>query len=478
MPLLQFDARSIKRCVALPGGRQAEYFDTLVRGLTLRVTGATERSPGGRKVWTVIYQVAGQRKRTRYTIGGFPTYDIGQARDEAAEILRAAARGVDLGAERKAKRRPVRTVRATRGMRTVMVPAGGQRKAAATMGELIEEYVTRHAVKKRSGDNDVRMLYRELLGIRPNGEPIKGCDVDSWQDLPTARPLHVIRADAVEVLDRIEARGSPRARNIMKAYLGRMFRFGIERGLVAWDANPMRDVSLLRARMKETDALDDDQIRLFWTVLDSAAMDDNLKRALRLMLVTGQRPGEVMALRQGAIGRAPERTQFGGLVWTITPENYKTGDLTGQGNTIPLTPLALELIGPRRPTKDSLIFASETGEAYDEDAARQAVYRLFKVKGARAGSAAPLLAGLMPRFTPRALRTTASTIMNRLLGVEYERLIDRVLGHVQQDIGSKHYNDHHYLPEKLRALTALADHVAALLALPPSNVVQLREVGR
>jgi hypothetical protein len=74
-------------------------------------------------------------------------------------------------------------------------------------------------------------------------------------------------------------------------------------------------------------------------------------------------------------------------VWSITPDDYKTGDLTGQGNTIPLTPLALELIGPRRPTKDSLIFPSETGEAYDEDAARQAVYRLFKVKGARAASA-------------------------------------------------------------------------------------------
>jgi hypothetical protein len=68
--------------------------------------------------------------------------------------------------------------------------------------------------------------------------------------------------------------------------------------------------------------------------------------------------------------------------------------------------------------------------------------------------------------------------MNRLLGVEYERLIDRVLGHVQQDVGSKHYNDYHYLPEKLRALTALADHVATLMAPPPSNVVQLREIGR
>jgi integrase len=66
--------------------------------------------------------------------------------------------------------------------------------------------------------------------------------------------------------------------------------------------------------------------------------------------------------------------------------------------------------------------------------------------------------------TPHDLRRTLETRM-AALGIPKEHR-DRVLNHVQGDVGAKHYDRHSYLPEKRVALTRWNDALAAILQMP------------
>lgn len=479
--MLSLTARRVADLRLPSAGQQVDYYDTLTRGFVLRVQGPSERSPKGRKVWCAFVRVRGDSKRQRITIGPWPVFSIEAARDLAHEMLQAARKGVDPAPAYRMQRAALRTVKPTRATIERVPVSVGLLKQIGTMGELIEEYCRVYAPTKRSGHDDVRALNRECLGVHHRtGESVKGFDpANDWRDLLVERDLHVIRRDAVLVLDRISARGSAGMRDRMIAYLSRLGSFARERGAVPWASNPFDRLPRDKKRKRDKGhAMTDGEIKLLWTALEDAPVSANLRRALRFMLVTGQRPNEVRGLREGAIHRSgvtdDNGRQFPHPTWRIEAGDYKTGDTTGHGNAVPLTPLAMELIGPRRAKADSLIFPSEeTGEAFNEDAFRTAIERLFRSKGKK-DTRQPPLAGMMPRVTPKDFRTTAFSTMRRL-GISRDDC-DRVVGHVIEGI-AKHYDLYGMLPEQWHALTTLADHVAGLLPAPPPNVVKLARPG-
>jgi hypothetical protein len=112
--------------------RQTDYFDALTKELSLRV------SPGGGKAWFLRYTKPGERKRARLKIGTFPELSLAAARAAARDTRRAIAEGADPQAEKAAA------------------------KAAMTVRDLVETYVTRHASDLRSGDEVARRLRRNL----------------------------------------------------------------------------------------------------------------------------------------------------------------------------------------------------------------------------------------------------------------------------------------------------------------------------
>ena len=80
-----------------PQHGRIEYFDSLLPGFVLRVTDK------GSKSWCVFYRVNGRLRR--YTIGGYPAFDLKAAREAAGKALRSVATGGDPAAEKIERRK-------------------------------------------------------------------------------------------------------------------------------------------------------------------------------------------------------------------------------------------------------------------------------------------------------------------------------------------------------------------------------------
>jgi hypothetical protein len=131
MPSIKLTARRVQS-IKPTRGKRAEYFDTQVPGLALRVT------ENGAKSWTILYRHRGRLRRL--TLGSVAVIDLADAREQAKEKLRAANKGADPASEKHERRR------------------------AKTIGDLATDYIERHAKrKKRSWKDDDRMLRTEVL---------------------------------------------------------------------------------------------------------------------------------------------------------------------------------------------------------------------------------------------------------------------------------------------------------------------------
>lgn len=142
----------------------------------------------------MFYRVHGRLRR--FTLGTYPALSLADARDCAADALRAAAKGADPAAEKKAARK------------------------AGTFEELATEYLERYAKKhKRSRKEDERAINRDLL---PAFGGIKAREVK--------------RRDVIALLEKIIERGAPILANRTREIVRRIYNWGISRDLV--EANP------------------------------------------------------------------------------------------------------------------------------------------------------------------------------------------------------------------------------------------------
>ena len=91
-----------------------------------------------------------------------------------------------------------------------------------------------------------------------------------------------------------------------------------------------------------------EEITFFWNGLTKAPISDPIQRALKFMLVVGQRPGEVLGLTWDEINLAE-------ATWTLPASRTKAG----RTSLVPLTDLAIELLG--EPGEFEFIFANPAG---------------------------------------------------------------------------------------------------------------------
>src|SRR5262245_6791328 len=77
---------AICRRLPAPDRGNRIHYDSLVRGLGLRVTAA------GMRAFVLNYRVRGSGRERRFTIGAFPDWTVGAAREEA-RLLRQAIDG-------------------------------------------------------------------------------------------------------------------------------------------------------------------------------------------------------------------------------------------------------------------------------------------------------------------------------------------------------------------------------------------------
>jgi integrase len=389
---------------------RVEHSDSKTPGLCLRI------SATGAATWTFRYRPRNGGGYQRVTLGAPPAVGLADAREHAARLRGEMAGGSDPQRDRMARRAAAAN--------------------AFTFDRLAQRYLDEYAKpRKASWRND------EIFLKRPR---------QAWGKRDAAT---ITRRDAIELLDEIK-RTAPVSANRTHSVLVTLFNWAVEDQLL--DATPVAGLKKRAVESSKDRTLSDPEIRLLWRELETGnGMIDDVALALRALLLTGQRPGEVAEARRGELFDLgnPAKAR-----WEIPAERTKAR----RAHVVPLAPMARKLFQAAlvgRPDGEG-VFGSRFSSR--DTLARHSLSRALArviARLDRQNKAAASLADKPP--TPHDMRRTVATGLSKLGVPREDRLA--VLAHVASDIHGQVYDQYERLAEKRAALMAWERHVAAVI---------------
>lgn len=234
---------SIVRNLEAPAKGNRVTYDAEIKGFGIRLTA------GGARSFILNYRASGRERRI--TIGSFPDWSVKGARDRA----RALKREIDLGRDPMAERE--------------------EERSAQTMAALCDLFEAEYLPSRRP---KTREDYRSLikLYIRPRLGRMK---------------VAVVRHDDVVTLHRDIAARAPYQANRVLAVISSLMGFAIKRSMR--EDNPAQGVEQAPEEKRER-YLSPDEIGRLGDALD-AHPEKTSANAIRLLLLTGARRGEVLS---------------------------------------------------------------------------------------------------------------------------------------------------------------------------------------
>ena len=386
-----------------------EYRKSEGNGFTIRIM------PSGFKSWLYLYAVDG--KRRCMNLGQYPEVTLEAARNKFEAAKKQVKNGLD----------PLE----------VAEQVQEERRKAPTVSELFADYMARHAKlnKRESSWREDERLFK--VNVEPAWGKRKAADIK--------------KRDCIALLDGYSDRPAL-CHNVMKL-TRKLFNFAVEKDIL--EHTPFTGVKVPVKLESRERILSETEIRKLWTTeLSKAAMSDEVKRIIKLLLLTGQRVGEVCGINPSEVD---------GHWWTLPPERTKNG----QTHSVFLTDTAIELLGTPH---NSFYFLSPVSKPdkegnpiythIDENAVAYAIRKNLKGYQPRRPIKGDTISMVkvpeekkmeLAHFTPHDLRRTFSTGL-AILGF-HDEVIDTVTGHKKQGI-IKVYNRHKYDAEKQQALEA------------------------
>lgn len=353
----------------------------------------------------------------RMVIGHRPTMSLADARERAQELRRAIDDGIDPRRARPRRQAPATPL----ALSAAVTSPDAQHSIDNLACEFLELHVRPN---RRRPEYAAAIIARDVL---PNW---KG------RDARTIKPREV-----VELLDGIVKRGSAVMANRVAGLLSQMFRYGVHRALV--DESPVQLLYRPGGKEKPRErALTDDEVKAFLAEPRKACRFERLEHVILLLLLTGQRRGELALARWSDIDLTAG-------TWRIPDEHAKGG----RGHVVPLTAWAVrEFEALRRMAKRSpYVLPSSPGEDEPIDA-KQLTRSLAKCRERFEKQK-------IAAFTLHDLRRTCRTGLARLDVPPH--IAERVLNHAQEKIAGT-YDVHDYLAEKRAALEKWEKHLKGL----------------
>jgi integrase len=223
-----------------PRAQRFLVWDSKQNGLALQIR------PNGLRAWKCIYNL---RSRTRwFHLGAGNAIGLKEARELARDIMYAVAKGEDPQAEKRARRQ------------------------AGTFAELAERYREDYAQRHNKSWRQADALVRRYL-------------LPKWAKLE-AKAIN--RSDVLLTIGRIAA---PVLANQVLAAASAIFSWAVKQEVIA--VNPCHGIDRHKTTSRER-ILSDSELPLFWQAFDRSGLAGT---ALKLILLTGQRPGEVSRMR-------------------------------------------------------------------------------------------------------------------------------------------------------------------------------------
>jgi integrase len=358
-----------------PSGRsEALFWDTVCRGFGVRAL------KSGRRSW--IYQYRDEHKRTRrIAIGDVSAVSLDTARAVARRHAANVTRGANPSVQRKAK------------------------YTAITLLNVTEAYL--RDAKSRQRPRSFKETERHLLHH--------------------AAPLHHERAEALrrrdiaELLDRVSATSGPVASNRLRAALSALWTWGLQRGLIEADSNPV-SFTLKHVEKPRERTLTDEELKAIWKASNGGGEYD---RIVRLCVLTGCR-----------------REEIGGLRWDeVHDDQLKIGTERMKGGVaheVPLLPIIAETLPVRHEGVEGCVFGRHGNGFSGWSKSKKAL----EAKLANAGQ-------FLKSWTLHDLRRTFSTRLHDA-GIE-PLVVEALLAHKQQGVAAV-YNRASFREAKRSAL--------------------------
>jgi integrase len=377
-----------------PKSRAFLIWDTQERGLALQV------QPSGHKSYKFIFHHRASGKSKWITIGNVDVVSLTEARQEATRLRLEVHHGKD--------------------------PAARTSTATSTFGAISARYLQEHAMKRnKSWKQAAHLIDRHVL--------------PHWPDRDASS---ITRSDVRAMLAPITG---PILQNQILASTSAIFTWAIRQEILA--NNPCRSIERNSTTSRER-VLSDAEVPLFWNAFASAGIPG---LALKVLLLTGQRPGEVAHMRF---------------------EHIEDGWWTLPGQPIP----ALRWPGTKNAQTHRVFLPARVQNIIAE----QVYLKSIPVSGFVFGSPPALDLAMreickalsVPRCTPHDLRRSHGTTITGL-GFGRETM-NRLQNHKEGGIADV-YDRHQYSEENMRVMEAVASRIIALAegTTTATNVVSI-----
>ena len=368
-------------------GRVVVYWDTLQRGLALTV------QPTGQLGWKCVYTLRGRGPRW-YSIGNGRAILLNDARKLAAGIMYQVAQGKDPHADRLGAR------------------------GRGSFEQVAKRYVEDYARKKNKSWKQADALVTRYL-------------------LPRWAKLDIGEIRRPDVKTAFTAIAAPILANRVLAAASAIFTWAVKQEIIA--ANPCSGIEKNATRSCERVLLKS-ELPDFWQAFGESGLQG---RALRVVLLTGQRPGEVTAMRR---------------------EHIKDGWWEMPGDPVP----SLGWPGTKNGASHRVWLPRPVCDLIASDETTGFVFSGTRLDGVMRDICKKL--GVNEKVTPHDLRRTHGTTITKL-GFGREAM-NRVQNHREGGIADV-YDRHRYQDENKRIMEKVALHIVAI-AEGGGNVVTLR----
>jgi integrase len=381
--------------------------------------------------------------------------------DDAHEFHRKAQRWLALGLDPAEEKRKEDEAQAK---------ALHERCEAETVSELVDEFVHRKLRGERWDAERTAWVRDAKVKTKPRKRPeaaaalLKSNLVDAKLDdkkIGDMKARDLTRRHLVRLLDGIVDRGAPITSNRVHALLRQLFDWAAAKDRIP--ASPMAGIERPGGEESPRErVLTAAEIQTFWAKVEAedAEMSAPTRLALKLLLVTGQRRGEITLAKWAHFDLEAK-------LWTIPVELLKTSHSrrsSPEPHVVPLSPLALEILEQIKAlTGDGIYVLPAYGDKTQERSfSERALSRAVRDNEKHFG---------LPHFTPHDLRRTAASFMTKL---KIPRLhVEKVLNHATGDI-AEIYDRHDYLPEKKTALDTWSTELRDIIAGKERKVIQLQ----
>jgi len=404
--------RGVKVAKAPSSGR-TEILDAIIPQLALRIT------ENGAKSYVVRTRINGTQVRKK--LGDAAVLSLDEARDLAGDVLKYAKRGVDILKQRKAE-----------------AEAAADAITASQRLEwtkIREQFIDDYAKPNQRQWQETERILKTYVDPEWNGRLLTAIDRD----------------DVLELVQKIKKRSGVYMANRTLAHVRKLFNWAALQPKMLKATPIVRGMAQPGEKSRDR-VLSDAELRVIWEA--ATTLPAPFRQYIHLLMLTGQRTGEIKSLERPEINKADALIEF-------SPAKYKNK----RPHIVPMAPMVVEIVDTL-PELDGCSYAITTNgktpidcDTYLKDKLDEAI---------KAAGHKPI-----KDWRPHDIRRTVRTNLSKL-GIPSD-IGERVMGHVIGGVRGV-YDRHSFNDEKRRALTAWEGYLSRVIGRTGGdNVLTLRK---